>query len=274
MVRLAKRPVGPMAQWRQADHGLNRGDFQRFMLTQRWQQTRQAAGEQGLAGAGRPAEQQVMRACRSDQQRAFGGELALDFAEVRVGLVQVQQTVRLEGSIGTCPFRCATTCSRWSTAITFNPDARQASSAFARGTITLRPALRAASAAGNTPFTARTSPDSANSPRHSTSSSISAGTCTLAARIPRAIARSKRPPSLGRSAGARLRVMRRAGYCSAELRMALRTRSLLSLTAVSGKPTSVSDGRPLAICTSTLTAGASTPIWARLWTMARDMLIP
>jgi len=76
---------------------LNRCHFQRFVLTQRRQQTRQAAGEQGLAGAGRAAEQQVMRACRSDQQCAFGGELALDFAEVRVRFVQVQQTVGLEG---------------------------------------------------------------------------------------------------------------------------------------------------------------------------------
>src|SRR5690606_15373072 len=117
----------------------------------------------------------------------------------------------------------------------------------------------------------RSSPDRASSPRHSRALRGGVGIWPLAARTPRAMARSKRPPSLGRSAGARLRVMRRAGKSKPEFWIALRTRSLLSLTAVSGRPTRVMPGRPLARCASTLTAGASTPTWARLWTMARDM---
>ena len=56
--------------------------------------------------------------------------------------------------------------------------------------------------------------------------------------------------------------------------MALRTRSLLSLTVVSGRPTRVRWGRPLARWVSTLTAGACTPTWARLWTRASDMDAP
>jgi hypothetical protein len=40
--------------------------------------------------------------------------------------------------------------------------------------------------------------------------------------------------------------MRRAGKFSPELMIALRTRSLLSFTAASGRPTIVSDGKPLA----------------------------
>ncbi|MNN35522.1 hypothetical protein D3C81_1493740 [compost metagenome] len=88
------------------------------------------------------------------------------------------------------------------------------------------------------------------------------------------MARSKRPPSFGRSAGARLRVMRRAGNSRRALSTALRTLSLLSLTVASGRPTRVSAGKPLARCASTVTAGATTPTWARLWTMARDMIAP
>src|SRR5690606_37062587 len=117
----------------------------------------------------------------------------------------------------------------------------------------------------------RSSPDRASSPRHSRALRASIGTCPLAARMPRAMARSKRPPSFGRSAGARLRVILRAGKSNPEFWIALRTRSLLSLTAVSGRPTRAMPGRPLARCASTLTAGASTPPWARLWTLPGDM---
>lgn len=122
--------------------------------------------------------------------------------------------------------------------------------------------------------TGRTAPDNASSPRHSTLSSAAWVNCPLAANKPSAIARSKRPPSLGRSAGARLRVIRRWGNSSRELTIALRTRSLLSLTVASGNPTRVRVGRPLARWASIRTGGASTPTWARLWTMARDMNTP
>jgi len=62
--------------------------------------------------------------------------------------------------------------------------------------------------------------------------------------MPRAIARSNRPPSLGKSAGARLMVIRLAGNSNSLLMMALRTRSLLSRTAVSGNPTRLNAGKP------------------------------
>ena len=48
-----------------------------------------------------------------------------------------------------------------------------------------------------------------------------------------------------------------------------RTRSRDSLTSVSARPTGVKLGSPLARCTSTVTAGASRPRSARLWTRAR-----
>ncbi len=48
--------------------------------------------------------------------------------------------------------------------------------------------------------------------------------------------RSKRPPSLGRSAGARFTVMRPAGNSKSQCASAARTRSLLSRTTGAGKP--------------------------------------
>ncbi len=65
-----------------------------------------------------------------------------------------------------------------------------------------------------------------------------------ATRMPTAIARSKRPPSFGRSAGARLTVTRPAGKSKPQLESAARTRSLLSLTAVSSSPTTENEGSP------------------------------
>ena len=95
--------------------------------------------------------------------------------------------------------------------------------------------------------------------------------CPCAARIPSAIGRSKRPPSLGKSAGARLTVTRRDGYSSCAFWIATRTRSRASFTAVSGRPTIDVPGKPPDRCTSTVTGGAATPSCARLWTMARLM---
>src|SRR5574343_516123 len=56
--------------------------------------------------------------------------------------------------------------------------------------------------------------------------------------------------------------------------MAQRTRSRASLTSVSAKPTNVKLGRPLAKCTSTVTAGACKPKRARLCTSASDIQLP
>ena len=50
--------------------------------------------------------------------------------------------------------------------------------------------------------------------------------------------------------------MRSWGYCSFELMMALRTRSLLSLTAVSAIPTTENDGSPPDRNASIVTGGA------------------
>ena len=89
--------------------------------------------------------------------------------------------------------------------------------------------------------------------------------------MPSAIGRSKRPDSFGRSAGARLTVIRRIGNSKRLLSRAARTRSRASRTSVSGRPTSVNAGRPLARWTSTVTSGAAMPLNPRLRTTANVM---
>jgi len=100
---------------------------------------------------------------------------------------------------------------RWCETRISAEEARLASARLAVGSSRRCPAATAFSAADKAPCTGRISPDNDSSPRISSFSRRSGGTCAEAARMPRAIARSKRPPSLGRSAGARLQVMRRLG---------------------------------------------------------------
>jgi hypothetical protein len=78
------------------------------------------------------------------------------------------------------------------------------------------------------------------------------------------------PRVLGRSAGARLTVILLLwGNSRPALSRAERTRSRASFTSVSTSPTSMKVGRPLARCTSTVTAAASSPTRARLCTKHR-----
>ena len=62
--------------------------------------------------------------------------------------------------------------------------------------------------------------------------------------MPKAMGKSSREPSLGKSAGAKLMVRRLVGNKKPLLIMAERTRSLLSRTAASGSPTMVKEGSP------------------------------
>ena len=71
--------------------------------------------------------------------------------------------------------------------------------------------------------------------------------------MPSRMGRSYTVPSLRRSAGERLTVIRETGNLQPTLRMAARTRSLASLTAASGSPTSSKAGRPPARSHSTRT---------------------
>ena len=130
------------------------------------------------------------------------------------------------------------------------------------------PARAAAVAASRAPRTGLISPPSDSSPYNSQLSNGGCTTCPEAMRMPSAIGKSKRTPSLRRSAGDRLTVMRPSGIRRPQLRIAACTRSLLSFTTASGKPTIAKRGRPLARWTSTRTSGASMPCCARLRTVA------
>ena len=122
------------------------------------------------------------------------------------------------------------------------------------------PARRAPSAAAMTPPTGLTLPSSASSPTAAQPASASGSIWRVAARIARAMGKSKPEPSLRRPAGARLTVIRRAtGHSSSAESMPLRTRSLASWQARSASPTIVSPGRPLWTLASTSTRRESSP---------------
>ena len=66
----------------------------------------------------------------------------------------------------------------------------------------------------------------------------------VAASSPSAIGRSYDAPLLRMSVGARFTVILRSGNSKPACRMALRTRSRLSLTVESGRPTTAKTGSP------------------------------
>src|SRR5690606_29545479 len=122
---------------------------------------------------------------------------------------------------------------------------------------------KAALTTGKIPLIPRNSPPKANSPTNSVLRNRSLLTCSEAAKTPIAIGKSYRPPPFGMSAGDKLMVMRCGGNSKPLFIIAARTRSLDSLTAVSGIPTIDKLGNPGEICTSTRTCGAVTPNSAR-----------
>ncbi len=113
------------------------------------------------------------------------------------------------------------------------------------------------------------SPLKANSPINSWFARLVRGICSDAASIPSAIGKSKPLPVLGKLAGPRLTVILRHGNSNWLFIMALRTRSLLSFTAVSASPTIVKLGNPFDKWTSTDTGCATIPIVLRVLVNAR-----
>ena len=99
----------------------------------------------------------------------------------------------------------------------------------------------AATAAGRVPPTGAIRPSSPSSPTAAQPASMSGGMTPMEASRARAIGRSKWLPSLGRSAGAMLTMIRLGGRASPMPPKAPRTRSRLSATALSARPTMVKD---------------------------------
>ena len=118
------------------------------------------------------------------------------------------------------------------------PPMYAASRALPAGTTNLEyPRALAEMRMGKMPAKGRSLPSSASSPKN-TVPAHSPASCPVAFKMPTAMARSKYEPSFFRSAGARLTVIFWVGNRRPLFLRAERTRSRLSLTAVSGKPTS------------------------------------
>ena len=163
------------------------------------------------------------------------------------------------GSSAFNPARCRTTWLKHAAGRTVMPPTATLSGPFSLGTIaSSTPAPRAAATRAMTPGIGRRDPSSASSPM-SAMRPRSASSWPEATRMAAAMARSWPVPSFGRSAGARLTVIRRAGTSKPELRRAARTRSRASSTALPARPTIVSPGRPNETSTSTRTGTPSTP---------------
>ena len=134
------------------------------------------------------------------------------------------------------------------------PSITATSAAFCTGRRTPSiPFSRAIAVIESAPRMGLTLPSRDSSPRITIFFKRSLSIIPLAERIPMAIGKSNAEPSLRISAGARLTVILRTGRANWVLRMAAETRSLLSLTAASGRPTMDMPGSPCERLTSTST---------------------
>src|SRR5690606_35030799 len=171
------------------------------------------------------------------------------------------------------PRRKVATSFRWRKARAGSP-ARAASGPLASGTTTAWTCPLRASAAARTPLTGRRVPSSPSSPRKPWPRARSGEPTPMATRMPAAMGRSKRGPSLRRPAGARLMVTRPRGISKPLFRKAARTRFRLSKTAVPGRPITSKAGRPGRRSTSTWTGWPSTPARAALHRRASTRKTP
>ena len=153
---------------------------------------------------------------------------------------------------------------------TSNPPVIAASRAFSTGTSNpFKPAFLASTAIDIAPRTGRTVPSKANSPRMRYCDNLSGEIEPLIAAImPIAIGKSNAEPSFRISAGAKFTVIRLVGNVRPAFLIAAITRSRLSFTALSGKPTTENEGSRREISASICTIYASIPSVAQLNTRA------
>jgi hypothetical protein len=158
-----------------------------------------------------------------------------------------------EGLIGDWPVKWRTTSPKVAAAITWALPTHAASAPESNGHNTPRFCSAAAIAAGRAPITGTSVPSRESLPKATWVSATSGGMISRVQRRATAMGRSKCDPTLGRSAGDRLIVIRFEGSAIAIALRAVRTRSRASDTALSGSPTIEKAGRPAvtAHCTST-----------------------
>ena len=177
---------------------------------------RQTLRQHRLAGARRADQQQAVAAGRGDLQRALGRGLALHVAQVG----PAARGLRRAAAAGPPATAVASGRRLQRRAPPAAGGRRRACPApapvpprraLAVGSTSCASICRrgaAASASASAPRTGRSSPASDSSPANSQRRQRAPVDLPAAARMPSAIGRSKRPDSLGRSAGARLTVMR------------------------------------------------------------------
>ncbi len=257
----------------QPGHRVELHHLQGLLAGQGRHQTRQSAGQHGLAAAGRPHQQQMVLARRGDLQGPAPVPLSLHVRQVRRAERRGQLLGRRPAPGGALdgPGRRARILQHPQHLPQVPPPARPAGPPPARprrrfsgATSRPRAPLReAARAWASTPRTGRSCPSSPSSAADQTPSTRPLGSWPLAISSPRAIGRSNQGPSLRRSAGARLTTTRVSGTFRPLLRRAARTRSRASCTAVSASPTSCRPGSPGAMSTSTTTARPPGPAGPR-----------
>ena len=141
------------------------------LFERHWRKNRgNALGQHGLAGAGRTDEEDVVASGAGYFERALGGLLAVDVAEVHGiwrGFGEQCCASTVTGVKDSGELTRSTACGRDFSAKTFTPSTTAASLALASGTATaFTPYSRAASAADRAPRTGRTLPSKENSPRN------------------------------------------------------------------------------------------------------------
>ena len=157
------------------------------------------------------------------------------------------------------PLMCSTTLRKDEALYTEMSSTLAASRALFFGRIKVSHCDFKESAIGRAPRNGLSLPFNESSPQRMMLLSASCGSSPVAARIPMAIGKSKPTPSFFMSAGERFTVIFSKGNWKPEFFMADRIRSLLSLIAVSGRPTTENDGIPRVTSTSTSMGQASIP---------------
>ena len=219
-----------------------------------------AACQHRLASSGRPANRGCARR-RGHFQRAPGEQLAANIGEIdgasrRRSLADIGRRAPLALAVAAASrrasgsLRVSTASVSDDTATTQRPATSGASRALAGGSRTpAAPSRRAAAAIGRTPRAGWMAPSSESSPSTTRSGMSRRLTTPCAARM---------PTLSGDRSRTRLADIRRrqvdgdsmAGNSKPELRMALLTRSRLSRTLASGRPTIVNTGTPNETSTS------------------------
>ncbi len=263
---------------RLARRRVDAGDLERLGVRQGREDGAQPPGQHRLAGAGRPAEQEVMTARGRDLERLARERQPADVGEVDQLVVERcarrgrSGSARADPSRATAPRPSGTRAARRACAPPAPARRRRARPRrrWRAGTTTAPTPARAS--ASTSAKRARHRPDravEAELAEHRDAVEHAGRERVVGARAHRARPRARAPIRILRTPpGARFTVIRRCGHSRPDDSTAARTRSRDSRTAASGSPTTWYAGRPDETWTSTVTGCPSTPMSVALRTAA------